>query len=167
MQDAWHHPWPVATSSPPNYDNQTCLHLLTDVPCWEPPYIQHLLAVTVSWQSILAPKILWKFFSYLTHFVLLRWTCLSSFMVSGLPRWLRGTRIRLPMQDTRETRVWSLGWEVPLEKGMATHSSILAWKIPWTEEPGRLQSIGSQSGNWLRDFTHTSKLSLLRTMPGR
>ena len=36
------------------------------------------------------------------------------------------------------------GWEDPLEKGMATHSSILAWEIPWTEEPGRLQSMGSQ-----------------------
>ena len=43
-----------------------------------------------------------------------------------------------------ETRVQSLGQENPLEKGMATHSSILAWKIPWTEEPGRLQSRGSQ-----------------------
>ena len=44
----------------------------------------------------------------------------------------------------RETRVQSLGWEDPLEKEMATHSSILAWRIPWTEEPGRLQSMGSQ-----------------------
>ena len=43
-----------------------------------------------------------------------------------------------------ETWVQSLGREVPLEKEMATHSSILAWKIPWTEEPGRLQSMGSQ-----------------------
>ena len=43
-----------------------------------------------------------------------------------------------------ETRVLSLGWEEPLEKGMATHSSILAWKIPWTERPGRLQSMDSQ-----------------------
>ena len=43
-----------------------------------------------------------------------------------------------------ETRVQSLGREDPLEKEMATHSSILAWKIPWTEEPGRLQSLGSQ-----------------------
>ena len=40
--------------------------------------------------------------------------------------------------------VQSLGLEDPLEEGMATHSSILAWRIPWTEEPGRLQSIGSQ-----------------------
>ena len=43
-----------------------------------------------------------------------------------------------------ETQVRSLGWEDPLEKEMATHSSILAWKIPWTEEPDRLQSMGSQ-----------------------
>ena len=44
----------------------------------------------------------------------------------------------------RETRVRSLGWEDPLEKEMAIHSSTMAWKIPWTEEPGRLQSMGSQ-----------------------
>ena len=44
----------------------------------------------------------------------------------------------------RETQVQSLGWEDPLEKGMATHSSILAWRISWSEDPGRLQSIGSQ-----------------------
>ena len=42
------------------------------------------------------------------------------------------------------TRVQTLGWEDPLEKGMATHSSILAWRILWTEEPGRLQSMRSQ-----------------------
>ena len=44
----------------------------------------------------------------------------------------------------RETWVRSLGWEDPLEKEMAHHSSTLAWKIPWTEEPGRLQSMGLQ-----------------------
>ena len=49
---------------------------------------------------------------------------------------------RLPTM--RETRVLSLGWEDPLEKEMTTHSSILAWKIPWMEEHGRLQSMGSQ-----------------------
>ena len=49
---------------------------------------------------------------------------------------------RLP--PMRETRIWSLGQEDPLEKEMATHSSILAWRIPWTEEPGGLQSMGSQ-----------------------
>ena len=45
----------------------------------------------------------------------------------------------------QETRVRSLGREYPLEKGMATYSSILAWKIPWTQEPGGLQSMGSQT----------------------
>ena len=44
----------------------------------------------------------------------------------------------------KETLVRSLGGQDPLEEGMATHSSILAWRIPWTEEPGRLQSMGSQ-----------------------
>ena len=44
----------------------------------------------------------------------------------------------------QETQVRSLGWEDPLEKEMATHSSILAWKIPWTEEPGRLQFMDLQ-----------------------
>ena len=42
----------------------------------------------------------------------------------------------------QETRIQSLGWEEPLEEEMTTHSSILAWKIPWMEEPGRLQSMG-------------------------
>ena len=46
----------------------------------------------------------------------------------------------------QETQVQSLGREDPLEKGMATHSSVLAWEIPWTEEPGGLQSMGSRKG---------------------
>ena len=50
----------------------------------------------------------------------------------------------LPMQETQEMQVRSLGREEPSEKEMATHSSILAWKIPWTEEPGGLQSMGSE-----------------------
>ena len=44
----------------------------------------------------------------------------------------------------QETQDLSLGWEDPLEKGMATHYSVLAWRIPWTEEHGKLQSMGSQ-----------------------
>ena len=51
---------------------------------------------------------------------------------------------KLPCFPTQEVQVQSLGQEDPLEKGMATHSSILAWRIPWTEEPGGLQSMGSQ-----------------------
>ena len=60
---------------------------------------------------------------------------------------------RLP--PVRETRVRSLGQEDPLEKEMVTHSSILAWRIPWTEEPGRLQSTESHSQTQLSDFTFT------------
>ena len=48
------------------------------------------------------------------------------------------------MQESQEIQVQSLGREDPLEEGMATHSSILTWRIPWSEEPGGLQSMGSQ-----------------------
>ena len=54
----------------------------------------------------------------------------------------------------RETRVLSLGWEDPLEKEMAIHSSILAWRIPWTEESGGLQSMGSQESDTTEWLTH-------------
>ena len=80
---------------------------------------------------------------------------LSSFPIlfMGLLRWLDGNRIHRPMQ---ETQVWSLSQEDPLEKEMATHSSILAWKIPRTEEPGQLQSMRSQrdTTEWLSTHIH-------------
>jgi len=60
---------------------------------------------------------------------------------SQVAQWLR---ICLPLQKAQETQVQSLGWEDPLEKEMAIHSSILARRIPWTEEPGGLQSMGPQ-----------------------
>ena len=53
-------------------------------------------------------------------------------------------KTHLPMQERQEMQVRFLGGEDPLEEGMATQSSILAWRIPWTEEPGGLQSMGSQ-----------------------
>ena len=59
------------------------------------------------------------------------WASLVAHMVKSLPAML-------------ETWVQSLGWEDPLEKEIATHSGILAWKIPWTEAPGGLQCMGSQ-----------------------
>ena len=56
-------------------------------------------------------------------------------------------------------QVWPLGWEDPLEEGMATHSSILAWRLPWTEEPGGLRSTGPQgSGHDWSDLAHTHRL---------
>ena len=71
------------------------------------------------------------------------WASLVALMVKNLP-------------VIQETWVQSLCWEVPLKEGMAPHSSILAWRIPWTEEPGRLQSMGSQrAGHDWATNTHT------------
>ena len=82
----------------------------------------------------------------------------KALVASQLKAFLVAQRIkRLPAKQ--ETRVQSLGWEDPLEKEMATHSSILAWRIPWTEEPGGLQSTGLQSVGQDRATSHThSKL---------
>ena len=59
----------------------------------------------------------------------------------------------------QEMRIQSLGWEDPLEKEMATHSSILAWEISWTEEPGKLQSMESQRvvRDWARSQGQANK----------
>ena len=67
---------------------------------------------------------------------------------NGLPWWLSYLVKNLPSRQ--EIQVWPLDWEDPLEKGKATHSSILAWRILWTEEPSGLQSMGSQRvrHNW-------------------
>ena len=62
----------------------------------------------------------------------------------GVPWWLSGKESACQFLPMQETRARSLDWEDPLEKEMATHSSILACKIPWIKEPGRLQSMGSQ-----------------------
>ena len=61
----------------------------------------------------------------------------------------------------QETQVRSLGWEDSLEKGMAIHSSILAWEIPWTEEPGGLQSMESQELGMTEQLTFTYHFHLL------
>ena len=63
----------------------------------------------------------------------------------------------------QETWVWSLGQEDPLEKEMVTHSSILAWRIPWTQETGRLQPMGLQESDtteWLSTYIHSNNLLL-------
>ena len=65
------------------------------------------------------------------------------------------------MQETQGMQIQPLGWEDPLEEEMATHSSILVWKIPWTEEPGGLPSVESQ-----RDTTEQLGTAQLNTAPG-
>ena len=61
----------------------------------------------------------------------------------------------------QETRVQSLGWEYPLEKGMAIRSIILAWRIPWTEKPGRLQFWDRKESDTTEGLTHTRHLILI------
>ena len=70
----------------------------------------------------------------------------------------------------KETQVRSLGWEYSLEEKMVTHSSILAWWIPWTKDPGRLQLMGSQSWAWLKWLSRaqsTEHIFLLQCCGGR
>ena len=77
--------------------------------------------------------------------------------VSGITSAYMAHQVKKPpaMQETQEMQVWSLGWGEPLEKEMAIHSSILAWEIPWAEEPGGLHSMGSQRvrHNWATKHT--------------
>ena len=65
------------------------------------------------------------------------------------------------MQEMQEKWVWHLGQEDPLEKEMETHPSILAWEVPWTEEPGKLQSMGLQRGgyNWMTKHSFREYIS--------
>ena len=79
-----------------------------------------------------------------------RMALMKSLWCSQMAQWWR---IHLSMQETQKKQVRSLGLEDPLEEGMATHSSDLSWETPWTEEPGGLQSRGSQSRTW--PSTHT------------
>ena len=84
---------------------------------------------------------LFKFQVSYVHFIMLPLVQNSTYPL-GFPWWL--VKSLLAMQKTQEMRVQSLGREDTLEKGMATHSSILAWRIPWIGEPGGLQSMGLQ-----------------------
>jgi len=102
-------------------------------------------------------------FSFLNDVLLINLFSLLKlvYQVFGLSRWFSGKISALPMQ---ETKIWSLGWEDPLEEEMTTHSSILGWKILWTEEHGRLQSMESQRirHNWVTEHIHTCVRYLFR-----
>ena len=106
--------------------------------------------VRISWRwSVLLITSCWRYkvsceYDADVKLILINWTSLIAQMVKHLP-------------VMQETQVWSLDWEDPLEKEEATHSSILAWKIPWTEDPGRLQSMQLQrvGHDWVT-HTHTS-----------
>ena len=78
---------------------------------------------------------------------------LSAKKLLGFP----GGSVVKKLPTIQETQIWSLGWEDPLEKEMATHSSVLAWEIPWTKEPGRLRSLGFRQGLETKQQEVTSK----------
>ena len=89
------------------------------------------------------------------------WIAAITAPLPWLPWWLRGQSICLQCgRPGFDPWVQSLGWKDPLEREMATHSSILAWRLPWTEEPGGLQSTGSQSQTRLSDFTFTLPMAV-------
>ena len=129
------------------------------VPCFQRVPRSIPLSYTFSWTSL---------FHLLIFSVLITFDSATKwfFWVDPSPRrgasqvaqWLKKTKnkkkVCLPVQKTQETWVWSLGGKDPLEVEMVTHSNICAWEPPWTEEPGGLQSIGSQSliriSNWTR-----------------
>ena len=107
---------------------------------WLPTSVIRAKVVTVmkSRSSVLYPFDIENSITFTPEFWSTIWVLCASLvaqMVKNLP-------------TLQEIWVQSLGWEDPLEKGMPTHSSILTWKIPWTEEPGRLQSRGRRVRHW-------------------
>ena len=95
-------------------------------------------------------------FCYIPPPHILKWTSQATLMVKNTPA----------MQEPQETQVWSLGQEDALEEGTATCSSILAWKTPWTEEPGGLQFMGLQLSDWACVHTHTHTFEIQSAKPG-
>ena len=93
-----------------------------------------------------------KFYSKYLDNVL--WSRHLKFIITSMCGGFLIAQIVKTLPEMQEIQVWSLGQEDPLEKGMRTHSSILAWRIPWTEKPGGIQSIGSQSQTRLRNLAY-------------
>ena len=122
-------------------------------PSWPP---SHLPPYTIppGHPSAPAPSILYRTWTS-DSFLIWYYTCFSAIPPNRPTLSLVAQRIK-HLPAVQETRVRSLGWEDPLEKEMATHSSILAWRIPWTEEPGGLQSTGSQRVRHDWATSHTS-----------
>ena len=92
----------------------------------------------------------------------LLWICHIWPLLGWASQVVQWWRIHLPVQETQEIQVWFLGWEDPSEEEMATHSSILAWEISWTEEPGRLRSTRLQRAG--HDWAYTHKTMRMRVL---
>ena len=129
--------------------NDTCQH---QCPCGRKSFPELLPPVSMSPEWAPVSPYVSRRHSKISRWVWLGLLSNDCFWASLVAQRLK----RLPV--VWETWVRSLGWEDPLEKEMATHSSSLAWGIPWMEEPGGLQSTGSQ--RWVSDFKHKHVLSL-------
>ena len=89
-------------------------------------------------------------------------------IVCTVPRAYLVAQMLKNLPEVQETWIWSLGQEDPLEKGMATHSNIPAWRTPWTEEPGGLESMGSQKvrHNWATELNWTELVAqMVKNLP--
>ena len=143
---------------------QSCLTLSDPMDCSLPGSSIHGIfqARVLEWGAIAFSK------SELYHF-LNRW-CWANFLTPLIPSFLNSNAdiiitiiLLLLTPAMQETQVRSLGQEDPVEKEMAPHSSILAWRIPWMEEPGGLQSMGSQIvGHDWATSTHNAKIIVVR-----
>ena len=119
---------------------------------------------SLRWLLLTVWVVLSHFFVHVCSLHLYQWSYILLLLkilncVTDISRWLiEISFLVMPNCDDKHlaSSKWSLGQEDPLEKEMATHSSTLAWKIPWMEEPGGLQSMMPQSRTWLSDFTFTS-----------
>ena len=102
-------------------------------------YQKRLLAEVT---GLVHPVVYWEILAELPHPLLpLQLLSCFIFVASPMAQWVKNL---LAMQETQETWFWSLGWEDSLKEGMATHCSIFAWRISWTDESARLQSLGLQ-----------------------
>ena len=137
-------------------DSERTWNLLGKFPGWVTlsflvNFSQSLSSSIITIFSLCFSKWLWRFKEKPRTY--LRWLTYNRFLIHANPLmcsfvWSisNGSMVKkqLAKQDTEETRVWSLGQEDPLEEKMAIHSSTFAWKLPWTDEPGGLQSMMSQ-----------------------
>ena len=120
--------------------------------------LKHWFTHILSLSSLFLSLFILSSFSFdIIHSAVTVWLSFSSLWAS-----LVAQTVKIP-PAMQETLVQSLVWEDPLEKGMATHSNILAWRIPWTERPGGLQSMGSQKvGHDWATFTFLISLYLYK-----
>ena len=99
--------------------------------------------------------------NFCQHLLIIQRFKTSSVLASPMAQWVKN----LPaMQDIQEMRVWPLGWEYSLEEEMAIHSSILAWKIPWTEDPSGIYSPRGQGESDMTEWLSTHNASILKEL---